>query len=124
MTLLVKSRWSIFNLVGMRVTRAISAIPLVFKRRVPGGFSARFCINQQSQLWPCLTSMGMPYTVPSTREGEGLMAEPLDPQSMSNEEGAQRLADTSRHMEEVGAELRARLPTDPSGDIAEVIRHL
>jgi hypothetical protein len=52
------------------------------------------------------------------------MAEPLDPQSMSNEEGAQRLADTSRHMEEVGAELRALSPTDPSGDMAAVIRHL
>ena len=52
------------------------------------------------------------------------MAEPLDPQSMSNEEGAQRLADTSRHMEEVGAELRALSPADLSGDVAEVIRHL
>ena len=52
------------------------------------------------------------------------MAEPLDPQSMSNEERAQRLADTSRHMEEVGAELRALSPVDPSGDVAAVIRHL
>jgi hypothetical protein len=43
------------------------------------------------------------------------MAEPLDPQSMSNEEGAQRLADTSRHMEEIA---------DPAGDVAAVIRHL
>jgi hypothetical protein len=52
------------------------------------------------------------------------MAEPLDPQSMSTEEGAQRLADTSRHMAEVGAELRALSPADLSGDVAEVIRHL
>jgi hypothetical protein len=66
----------------------------------------------------------MSYTAPSTREGESLMAEPLDPQSMSNEEGAQRLADTSQHIEEVGAELRALSPADPSGDVAAVIRHL
>jgi hypothetical protein len=52
------------------------------------------------------------------------MAEPLDPQSMSNEEGAQRLADTSRQMEEIGAELRALSPVDPAGDVAAVIRHL
>jgi hypothetical protein len=52
------------------------------------------------------------------------MAEPLDPQSMSNEEGAQRLADTSRQMEEIGAELQALSPADPSGDVAAVIRHL
>ena len=52
------------------------------------------------------------------------MAEPLDPQSMSNDEGAQRLADTSRHMAEVGAELRALSPADLSGDVAAVIRHL
>ena len=52
------------------------------------------------------------------------MAGPLDPQSMSNEEGAQRLADTSRHMEAIGAELRALSPADPSGDVAAVIRHL
>jgi hypothetical protein len=50
------------------------------------------------------------------------MAAPLDPQSMSNEEGAQRLADTSRQMEAIGAELRAL--ADPSGDVAAVIRHL
>jgi hypothetical protein len=43
------------------------------------------------------------------------MAAPLDPQAMSNEEGAQRLADTSRHMAESGAELRALSPADPSG---------
>jgi hypothetical protein len=52
------------------------------------------------------------------------MAEPLDPQSLSNEEGAQRLADTSRQMAEIGAELRALSPVDPSGDVAAVIRHL
>jgi hypothetical protein len=52
------------------------------------------------------------------------MAEPLDPQSMSNEEGAQRLADASRQMEEIGAELRALSPAEPLGDVAAVIRHL
>ena len=52
------------------------------------------------------------------------MAEPLNPQSLSNEEGAQRLADTSRQMAEVGAELRALSAADPSGDVAAVIRHL
>jgi hypothetical protein len=52
------------------------------------------------------------------------MAEPLDPQSMSNEEGAQRLADTSGQMEEIGAELRALSPADPCSDVAAVIRHL
>jgi hypothetical protein len=52
------------------------------------------------------------------------MAVPLDLQSMSNEEGAQRLADTSRQMEAIGAELRALSPADPSGDVAAVIRHL
>jgi hypothetical protein len=53
-----------------------------------------------------------------------LMAEPIDPQSMSNEEGAQRLADISRQIEDVGAELRALSPSDPSGDVAAAIRHL
>ena len=52
------------------------------------------------------------------------MAAPLDPQSMSDEEGAERLADTSRQMAEIGAELRALSPADPSGDVAAVIRHL
>ena len=52
------------------------------------------------------------------------MAAPLDPQSVSDEEGAQRLADTSRQMEEIGAALRALSPADPSGDVAAVIRHL
>jgi hypothetical protein len=51
------------------------------------------------------------------------MAAPLDPQSLSDEEGAQRLADTSRHMAEIGAELRALSPADPSGEVAAVIRH-
>jgi hypothetical protein len=52
------------------------------------------------------------------------MAEPIDPQSMSNEEGEQRLTEITRRMEEVGAEIRALSPTDPSGDLAETIRHL
>ncbi len=43
---------------------------------------------------------------------------------MSDEEGAQRLADTSRQMEAIGAELRALSPADLSGDVAAVIRHL
>jgi len=52
------------------------------------------------------------------------MAEPLDPQSMSNEEGEQHLTEVTRRMAEVGAELRALSPSDPSGDLAETIRHL
>jgi hypothetical protein len=52
------------------------------------------------------------------------MAEPLDPQAMSNEEGAQRLADISEQIEEAGAELRALSPSDPPGDVAAAIRHL
>jgi hypothetical protein len=52
------------------------------------------------------------------------MAEPIDPQSMSNEEGEQRLTEITRRMEEAGAELRALSPSDPSGDLAETIRHL
>jgi hypothetical protein len=53
-----------------------------------------------------------------------MAAEPLDPQSMSNEEGAQRLTDISRQMEDAGAELRALAPSDPPGDLAAAIRHL
>ena len=53
-----------------------------------------------------------------------MAAEPIDPQSMSNDEGAQRLADISRQMEDAGAELRALSPSDPPGDLAAAIRHL
>jgi hypothetical protein len=52
------------------------------------------------------------------------MAEPLDPQSMSNEEGEQRLTEITRRMEAAGDELRALSPSDPTGDLAETIRHL
>jgi hypothetical protein len=52
------------------------------------------------------------------------MAEPLDPQSMSNEEGEQRLAEITQQVEDVAAELRALSPPDPSGDVAAAIRHL
>jgi hypothetical protein len=52
------------------------------------------------------------------------MAEPIDPQSMSNEEGEQRVAEITRRMEEVRAELTALSPADPSGELAAAIRHL
>ena len=53
-----------------------------------------------------------------------LTAEPIDPQSMSNEEGEQRVAEITRRMEEVRAELTALSPADPSGELAAAIRHL
>jgi hypothetical protein len=41
-TLLVKSRWSIFNDLGLRVSRGISTVLLVFKCRIQDRFSERF----------------------------------------------------------------------------------
>jgi hypothetical protein len=52
------------------------------------------------------------------------MAEPLDPQSMSNEEGEQRLAEITQQVKDVDTELRALSPADPSGELAAAIRHL
>jgi hypothetical protein len=52
------------------------------------------------------------------------MADPIDLQPMSHDEAAPRLADISRQMADVGAELRALSPSAPSGDVAAAIRPL
>jgi hypothetical protein len=48
LTLLVNSRPSISNAIGVSVTRGMYSVSLAFKRRMQDRFSARFCINQQS----------------------------------------------------------------------------
>jgi hypothetical protein len=47
-TLLVNSRQSISNAIGVSVTRGMYSVSLAFKGRMQNRFSARFCINQQS----------------------------------------------------------------------------
>ena len=48
-TLLVKSRQSGSNAMGVRVTRGTASIFLAFNPRMQDRFSAHFRINQQSQ---------------------------------------------------------------------------
>jgi hypothetical protein len=48
-TLLVKSRRSVSNAIGVNFTRGMSSVSLAFKRRIRDRCSTLFCINQQSQ---------------------------------------------------------------------------
>jgi hypothetical protein len=48
-TLVVKSRWSISNAIGVRVTGGMDSIPLDFKHRRQDRYPARFRLHHQSR---------------------------------------------------------------------------